>query len=167
MHTKQDARLPIMCCINLQVDLKDGSGLAECFEAMHPLAAVINTAAVTSPVICERHPDTARYSRVQLCHCQRLAPPSKLSLQAVQLPQNHVPQNNDQPSHAAAITPCASLAERMFFALCMCIVGVTANFMARQKADLRYSGWRRYSATSCSHSIIEPWSQLDNAFEAS
>ena len=44
----------------LQVDLKDGSGLEQCLEAMHPLSAVINTAGITSPAICERHSDTAR-----------------------------------------------------------------------------------------------------------
>ncbi|KAK9821055.1 hypothetical protein WJX74_006579 [Apatococcus lobatus] len=42
------------------VDLKDGSGLEQCLEAMHPLAAIINTAGITSPAICERHPETAR-----------------------------------------------------------------------------------------------------------
>ena len=44
----------------VQVDLKDGSGLEQCLEAMHPLAAIINTAGITSPAICERHPETAR-----------------------------------------------------------------------------------------------------------
>ena len=56
-------QLSMLCpqvAVDLQVDLKDGSGLAECLEAMQPLAAIINTAAITSPAICEKYPEKAR-----------------------------------------------------------------------------------------------------------
>ena len=37
-----------------QVDLATGEGLAECLQELGPLAAVVNCAAISQPVACER-----------------------------------------------------------------------------------------------------------------
>ncbi|KAK9837139.1 hypothetical protein WJX81_005845 [Elliptochloris bilobata] len=43
-----------------EVDLATGAGLAECLDALGPLLAVVNCAAVSSLAICERDPAAAR-----------------------------------------------------------------------------------------------------------
>lgn len=45
----------------MQVDLVKGEGLQQCLAELSPLAAIINTAAMSSPGACERDPDIARY----------------------------------------------------------------------------------------------------------
>ena len=43
------------------VDLATGEGLAECFQALGPLDAVLNCAAISQPVACERDPERTRW----------------------------------------------------------------------------------------------------------
>ena len=43
-----------------QVNLVTGEGLAECFKGGRQYEAVINTAAMSQPALCERDPATAR-----------------------------------------------------------------------------------------------------------
>lgn len=42
------------------VDLATGEGLEECFQALGPLEAVLNCAAISQPVACERDPERTR-----------------------------------------------------------------------------------------------------------
>ena len=44
----------------VQVNLVNGEGLQQCINELTPLAAIINTAAMSSPGTCEKDSDTAR-----------------------------------------------------------------------------------------------------------
>ena len=44
-----------------QVDLMSGEGLPEAFQALGPVHAVINCAALSQPAVCEKQPEAARW----------------------------------------------------------------------------------------------------------
>lgn len=60
LHKATSSSVQLIIHVAMQVNLITGEGLAECFDGGRQFDAVVNTAAISQPALCERDPSMAR-----------------------------------------------------------------------------------------------------------